>query len=107
MGDLETAWLALLDGTAQHPECLQEKRFDKVRLKTPRFRALHVLANLHYFGSIHAVVGERALFEKFLTMLSISQVIHDLMETRLHFRPVAVANRFDKQVAEALFAEKL
>ena len=43
VGDFEAAWFPFLDGTAQNPEGLQEKRLDEVRLQATRFGALHVL----------------------------------------------------------------
>ena len=107
MSDLEAARLAFLDGAAQNPERLQEKRFDEVRLEAPGFGALHVLPDLPDLGSIHAVVGQRTFFEKLLAVFAVSQVVDDLMQAGLDLGPVTVPDRLDEQVAEPLLAEQL
>ena len=56
-------------------------------------------------GGIHAVVGQRTLLEKFLAVLAVGQVVDDLVQAGLDLGLVAVADRFDQQVAEPLLAE--
>ena len=53
------------------------------------------------------LVGQRTLFEKFLTVLAVGQVVDDLMQAGLDLRPVTVPNSLDEQVAEPLLAEEL
>src|SRR6476646_10026133 len=78
-----------------------------MRLQTPCLRTLHVIADLPHFGCIHAVVCQCTLFEQFLTMLSVRQIIDDLMQTGLHVRLITIPDRLDEKISEALLAEKL
>ena len=107
MADLVPSRLPLADIAAEQTECLQEERFDEVGLEPPRFEALHVFPNLLDLGCIHAVVRQRPLFKKLLAVLAVGQVVDYLMQACLDFGLVTVADGFDEQIAEPLFAEQL
>ena len=58
--------------SAQNPKGFKEERLDEVRLQPPGFGALHIFSDPLDLRCVHAIVGQRALFEKFLTVLSVS-----------------------------------
>src|ERR1035437_6101881 len=72
VGDLEAAWLAFPNRAAENAESFQEKRLNEVRLKTAGVGALHVFTDSASLRRIHAVVSQRSLFEKLLTVLAVS-----------------------------------
>jgi hypothetical protein len=63
-----------------------------------------ILLNL---GGIHAVFRQSPLFEEFLAVLAVRQVIDGLMQAGLDLGLVTVPDRLNEQIAEPLLAEEL
>jgi hypothetical protein len=87
----------LSDRSAQSLKRFDEKRFNVVRLETPRFRALHVFANPGNPARVHRVMRERPLFQKVLKVGPIHSAFDGLSQARPHIGPLSVANGFDQQ----------
>ena len=108
MGDLVAARFTLLDRAAEAPECLQEKRFDVVRLEASRLGSLHVFANPMDADDIHAVMRKRPILKEFLNVCSVERILDDRLRRARTSGLLAVADGFDQQFAQrAAFELKL
>ena len=105
MGHFVPARLALLGRAAELPEGLKEKRLDVVGLEPPCFGTFHVLAHAPHAARVHRVVSERPLLQQILQLGAVEGACDDLCEPGAHLRQLAVADRFDQEVAERLAFE--
>ena len=77
-----------------------------MRLQLPRLRLLHLLADLLDVGRAHHLGEQRAFLQR-LPQLLADRGVDDLVEPRPDLRLVAVADRFDQEVAERGVLEDL
>src|SRR6266545_5845189 len=79
-GDFESFLFALVAGSAQELEGFKEESSDEVRLKSASLRPFHVLADPTDRGHVHAVAGERAIFEQVSAAFPIHKIVDRLFE---------------------------
>ena len=99
VGDLVAARLTLLGRSAETLEGCVEERLDVVGLEAAGLGALHVFADAVHPARVHGVVGERPFFQQIPELAAVERVLQHGREPGAHFRLVAVADRFDEQVA--------
>ena len=61
--DLVSAGFPPACRSSESLERLEEKRFDVVRLQSPRFSSLHLLTNAVNAACVHGITGESVLFQ--------------------------------------------
>ena len=93
--DLEAPWLALADRPAEQGEGFEEEGANEVRLELAGFGSLHLVADPFDVGDGHDVVDQRSLVDDISERFPDGGV-HDLVETGLGVRLLAVADRFDE-----------
>ncbi|GBD06134.1 hypothetical protein HRbin20_01736 [bacterium HR20] len=100
MRDFVATWFALVNRSAKLAECLQEERFDVVRLEAASCGTFHILANaLQPFG-VDDLLCQSTLFYQVLQMRRVQGLFDGLTELHFDFGPFAVADCLDEQVAE-------
>ena len=76
-----------------------------MRLKSSRFGALHILANLNDVRNVHNAFGKSALFEKRSQFAAIEGRVDRLEEFCANLGVGAVAHRLDEQFAQRFIVE--
>src|SRR5262249_23642620 len=95
-------FLALGNAPAEHRERFAEEGADEMGLKPARLRTFHLLADFADDMRVHALGGELALGNKLLDGADIDRAINLPEQLGLLFRPVAVTDCLDKEIAQGL-----
>ena len=71
-----------------------------MRLQTPRLCTFHLLPDLLDLGCIERVARQRAILHQRLDTCVVEFRVDHLMQTRPHFRSVAISNGLNEQVTQ-------